>query len=129
MNATGPTPYQLPSALTIHGALFHQWLPDGRRDEIVLTPATSPNRISVWCERRTRPEALLLSWHADADGFEFDPAIMRRQYKLDAAHLLGEIRLANIDANALEALRNMRDRLAREPNVPADANYLRWERA
>jgi hypothetical protein len=91
------------------GVLFHQWVPDGEADAISLTADNDPNRLRVWFERLARNRTGLLEW--DAQGQDFDAAIMERQSKLEVGQLSGELILEEVSTEEWTALqRNLVER-------------------
>lgn len=87
-----------------NGPLFNRWLPNGRQDALQLTEEGAETQISVWFVRRADNRAGLLKWKHD--GNAFDEQIMRRQAKLEAGLLYGEIVTRVSDAELESVQRN-----------------------
>ena len=85
------------------GPVFHAWLPDGRRDAIVLDRPAEAYTLQLWFERRG---------YADARGFvvydnarrEVDVAVLRRQALADGGLLFGEVTLGQVPSDQMRAL-------------------------
>lgn len=85
------------------GPIFSRFLPDGEADAIYLTADGDPHEIRVWFARKAKLQSGFLTW--DLNGTEFDPAIMRRQGKLDGGWLFGKMNMPISDTE-LVALRH-----------------------
>jgi hypothetical protein len=97
--------HQLPSMLQPKGPLFSRYVPDGKSDAVVLTIEGDPHVIRVWFERRAVNDGDFLKWTHNGD--QFDPTIMRRQAKLDAGPLFGDLLMPDVsDAEMTALLRN-----------------------
>jgi hypothetical protein len=85
------------------GPSFHRWLPDGEADAILLRSAPG-SRLMVWFERRGHVDQFFVVY--DQARKEVDPAIMKRQCKLDAGPLFGAVEISDVREEELEALRD-----------------------
>lgn len=94
---------QINEAEMIVGPLFNRFVPDGQNDAIFLTPDDDPHRIQVWFERNCTKNihGFLCREH---NGLEFDESIMRRQEKLDAGQLHGEMLIPDVPDNEMASL-------------------------
>jgi hypothetical protein len=72
------------------GPLFHRWLPNGKKDALVLTQPEEQEQITVWFERRMVSDNGFLRWNPD--GTQFDPNLMERQCKIEAGILFGDMK-------------------------------------
>jgi len=86
----------------VQGPQFHRFMPDGQSDAVWLTPEGDPHEIRVWFDRTAKKRGDFLEW--DRDGTEFDEATMRRQGKLEAGNLRGELVMLDVSADELESL-------------------------
>lgn len=84
------------------GPIFSRFLPDGEADAVYLTPEGDPHEIRVWFARKARLQNGFLRW--DSQGTEFDPAIMRRQGKLDGGYLFGKMTMPDASEAEVTAM-------------------------
>lgn len=94
--------WSIPHMVRPNGALFNRFLPNGPEDAIRLTEDSDPWDIQVWFRRQTKLRHGFL--HYDVEGSEFDEGIMRRQGKLEAGPLRGEIIVPDVTEPEFAAL-------------------------
>jgi hypothetical protein len=105
--ATHVVNYTMNSSFQPEGPLFHRWLPDGEKDAIRLSNDDSVDELDVWFERRMQLNNGYLQWTGVDDDFDAD--VMRRQGRLDAGWLIGELKLAGISSATVTALKASKD--------------------
>jgi hypothetical protein len=98
--------YEMPEFYRPKGPLFHRWLPNGLSDAISVPMRDSRNRLSIWIERRGFVEGGFIKF--DPGRAEVDVDIMRRQAKIEAGALCGEMKLGTLTSSELEAVLNNR---------------------
>ena len=84
----------------LHGPLFHQWLPDGETDAVVLDQAFE---FKAWFVRRGYIRGNFIEF--DDSRREVDPDVMSRQAILQAGPLVGKLRVP-ASPNEREAVGN-----------------------
>ncbi len=116
--------FSIPDILGATGPIFHQFVPDGQNDAVHLTPADDPHDIRVWFERFAKSDGTFLHW--DRDGKDFDESIMRRQGKLEAGPLYGEMHYPYVTDAEMAALeknpKGLKDSFGQDNEN--DPNYL-----
>lgn len=92
--------------IAVNGPLFHRWLPDGPKDELVFPSDASQNSLRVWFSRRGYIDAGFVRFAIDR--CEVDEDVMCRQGILDAGPLRGEATFAQVSASEMAAIREDR---------------------
>mgnify|MGYP000023412757 CR=1 FL=1 len=95
--------YNLPDVVCPHGLLFHRWLPDGKKDAIILDTGDSNAKLKVWFERYGYVDNGYIKF--DYERREVDPNIIPKQAILDGGPLFGELEIQGLSEEELEALR------------------------
>ena len=98
--------HEMPEFYRPKGPLFHRWLPDGLNDAISVPMRDKRNRLCVWIERRGFVDGGFIRF--DSGRAEVDVEIMRRQAKLEAGPLYGEMEFGTLTSSELDAVRNNR---------------------
>jgi hypothetical protein len=99
--------YEIDKLVRPNGVLFHQWLPNGRKNLIKLPVRDSRNSIEIWFNRRG---------YVDKSGFirfdrkqkKVDIGAMKRQGKLDAGQLWGQARFVHVSQTEMDAIKDDR---------------------
>ena len=81
------------------GPVFHRWLPDGRKDSIVLVDEQLSATLELWFERRGYVYQGVIEF--DHHRCEFDSGIMARQAVLDAGPLRGLLAIGGVTGETL----------------------------
>jgi len=86
-----------------YGVLFHRFLPDGKKDAIMLDTSDPDVELKIWFERRGFVEEGLIKY--DSKRREVDPSIVHVQGVLDSGPLFGLLIIRNLPEEQIEAIR------------------------
>ena len=89
-----------------HGPIFHRWLPDGKKDSILIKTKSRNVKILVWFERCGFVQDGWIRF--DYKKREIDPTILKRQAKLDAGPLRVRIELKGITTEDIKTLKKIK---------------------
>lgn len=95
--------YDIPSILQHHGPLFHRWLPEGKKDAIILDTGDPNADIKVWFEQWGLVDNGWIKFSYDRR--EVDPKIIPTQAILDAGPLMGILEIKGVSEEELTNLR------------------------
>ena len=96
----------------VHGPIFHRWLPDGVNDSITIKTKSRNVRVDAWFERCGFVQDGWIRF--DYKKRETDPALVKRQAKLDAGPLRAKIEMKGVARDDIITL---------EKNEKGDKNY------